>query len=172
MPILIDGNNLLYAARALNPSEVLLGRQMLCDLLGTWAERRRERVHIVFDGPSHPGDFSKQLGHPAITLTFSGAASADHVLIEHLEADSAARRVIVVSTDREIARAARRRRATSIRSDDFWRMLQNELSRPAPPPGDPPEKRHGLPANETDRWLAEFGFDRAADDDDPNPLHS
>ncbi len=98
MPVVIDGNNLLHAARRVQTSSLLIGRSMLCDAIGRWAQRRKERVHIVFDGPAPPPDLAKQIGHPAIEVTYSGAGvSADQALIHLLESDSAARRLTVVS---------------------------------------------------------------------------
>ena len=146
MPVLIDGNNLLYAARdaeALGPE---VSRSMLCDRLGAWAQRRREAVHVVFDGPKPTPELAAQIGHPDIQVSYSGGGvTADAVLKELIANDSAARRLIVVSTDREIRRAAKSRRARSIRSDEFWVWVRRDLATPEPePPAEPEEKEAGL----------------------------
>ena len=159
MPVIIDGNNLLYAARAVTDSGPLVGRSMLCDAVGEWARRRGERVHVVFDGPAPAPDLAKQIGNAEIQVSYSGGISADAAMIEILETDSAARRLLVVSSDHEIARAARRRRARSIRSEEFWALLKQDLSRPLARRPEPAEKREGLDAEATAKWMREFGFD-------------
>jgi predicted RNA-binding protein with PIN domain len=159
VPVLIDGNNLLYAARDAEPTDLLIGRSLLCDRLGAWSRRRREPVHVVFDGPEPATPLASQIGHPDIQVTYSGAGiSADAVVIELLERDSAPRRLVVVSTDREIARAAKRRRAQPTRAEAFWRAVLRDLARPAASPTEPLEKHDGLTEEATDAWLAEFGL--------------
>jgi predicted RNA-binding protein with PIN domain len=156
--VLIDGNNLLYAARALAESGPLLGRSMLCKALGQWARRRGERVHVVFDGPAPGRGLAEQIGDPDIDVSYSGDRTADAELIALLEADSAARRALVVSSDREIGRAARRQRAHGMRAEDFWARLQRDLSRPSPQPVEPKEKQRGLAPDVAEEWMREFGF--------------
>jgi len=159
VPVVIDGNNLLYAAREVEPEALLVGRSMLCDKIAQWAQRRHERVHIVFDGPAPNTALATQIGNPAIKVTYSGAGtSADAVIVQLLEEDSAARRLLVVSTDRAIARAAKRRRARAIRSNEFWAGLRRDLAQPIPEPDEPEEKEAGSSPEATERWLDEFGL--------------
>jgi len=168
VPVLVDGNNLLHAARGAEQTGPLVGRSLLCDALAKWARRRRERVHVVFDGRAPRPDLAKQIGTSDIRVSYSGRRSADAVLIETLETDSAARRILVVSSDHEIIRAARRRRAKAMRSGEFWTMVQRDLSRPKAKPAEPPEKRRGLTPPAAEQWLKEFGLgqeDRGEADD-------
>ncbi len=159
MPVLIDGNNLLHAALEMEDPERPIGRSMLCDHLGRWAQRRREQVHVVFDGPAPAPNLARQIGHRDIKVSYSGAGvSADAVLNEIIETDSAARRLIVVSTDRAIARVARRRRAEVVRSAEFWSALKKDLARPLPQRTEPEEKEAGLSPDATQQWLDEFGL--------------
>ncbi|HOO17057.1 MAG: NYN domain-containing protein [Phycisphaerae bacterium] len=159
MPVLIDGDNLLHAARAAKPPGPLVGRSILCDTIGRWARRRAERVRVIFDGPEPNPSLAKQIGNADIDVSYSGGQSADAVLIGILETDSAARRLLVVSSDHEIAHAAKRRRARPIRSDEFWALVQHDLARPPPGPSEPREKRHGQTPEATDKWLREFGLE-------------
>ena len=133
---------------------------MLCDTVGRWALQRDERVHIVFDGPAPHAALAKQIGNPAIKVTYSGAGtSADAVMVDIVETDSAARRLVVVSSDRAIIRVAKRRRARPVRSEVFWRMLKRDLARPAAPYNpEPEEKEGGLSPEVTEQWLDEFGL--------------
>jgi predicted RNA-binding protein with PIN domain len=132
---------------------------MLCDTVGGWAKRRSERVHIVFDGPAPQAALAKQIGNPAIEVTYSGAGrTADAVITYIVENDSAARRLVVVSTDREIIRVAKRRRARPVRSEDFWASLKRDLARRPPQRVEPEEKEAGLGPDATQQWLDEFGL--------------
>ncbi|MBU0641025.1 MAG: NYN domain-containing protein [Planctomycetes bacterium] len=160
MPVLVDGNNLLFAAQAAEDPERPVGRSMLCRTLGDWVRLCGERVHVIFDGPAPARDLAAQIGDAEIQVSYSGAGvSADTVLIQVLETDSAARRLLVVSSDREVTCAARRRRAKIVASREFWVMLKRALSRPLPEPMEPAEKESGLSPGEADVWLQEFGFD-------------
>ena len=158
MPVLIDGNNLLYAALESAP-ERPPSRSTLCRLLGQWARRTGEKVAVIFDGPKPTQALAGQISDPDVAVEYSGGLSADDVLARTIDADSAARRLIVVSTDREVARSARRRRARSVRSDTFWAALQRDLARERPGPLEPREKRRGLSAEDTERWVRELGLD-------------
>ncbi len=159
MPVLIDGNNLLHAAQKVGSGEHLVGRSMLCDTLGQWASRYKQRVHIVFDGPEPPAALAAQIGHAKLQVSFSGGGvSADEVVIDLVEADSAARRLLVVSSDRAIVRVAKRRKARPMKAEAFWLRVERDLARPWPAPMEPEEKRRGQSPDATDAWLDEFGL--------------
>ena len=165
MPVVIDGNNLLFAAQDTGDPDHVMGRSGLCDALGEWARRCKKRVHVVFDGPPPPAALAQQIGHPDIRVSYSGAGvSADDVIIGILESDSAARRLLVVSTDRAIRRAAVRRRAQDVRSDEFWGLVRRDLQREPRERVEPPEKHAGLEPDQTEEWLKRFDFNN--DDDD------
>ncbi|MBN2446547.1 MAG: NYN domain-containing protein [Phycisphaerae bacterium] len=160
MPTLIDGNNLLHAVRAIEDPERLFGRLMLGHRLAEWASRAGEHIRVVYDGIAPPTEVAQQYEHANVAVTFSGAGvTADAVIIQILEADSAARRLLVVSSDREVARAAKRRRSMTISSSDFWAVLKRDLARRPRPNLEPEEKRRGLDREATDEWLREFGLD-------------
>lgn len=160
MPVVIDGNNLMFAAGDVGDPDHVIGRSGLCDALGEWARRRNERVHVVFDGPAPSAALAEQIGHAAIRVSYSGAGgSADDVIVAILNSDSAARRLLVVSSDREIRAAARRRRARDVRSDEFWALLQRDLARKPRQSLEPREKRDGLEPEEAQEWLKRFDLD-------------
>lgn len=165
MPVLIDGNNLLFAARDADP-EKPVGRARLCELLGQWSRRVREQTTVIFDGPTPRGELASQIAGREIEVGYSESEKADLLIIARIQSNSAARRLVVVSTDREIARAAKRRRASPMRSDEFWELLQADLARPLHAPLEPIEKRRGLSKGQADEWLRELGFesDKPADD--------
>ncbi len=166
MPVVIDGNNLLFAAQDTGDPDHVMGRSGLCDALGEWARRGKKRVHVVFDGPAPSDALAEQIGHANIRVSFSGAGvTADEVIIGILESDSAARRLLVVSTDRAIRRAAVRRRAQDMRSDEFWGLVRRDLQRKPRLPVEPrervePHEKHaGLEPDQTEEWLKRFDFD-------------
>ncbi len=158
MPVLVDGNNLLFAARALQEGGSALGRSALCRVLGEWARRTGKKVHVVFDGRKPAPALQAQLGGRYLALSFSGPASADEVIADMVGRDSAARRLLVVSTDRQVQRVARRRRAHVLRSDAFWIGMIRDLERPVRLPIEPPEKRTGLSDGQSSDWLDYFGL--------------
>ena len=160
MPVLIDGNNLLFAARAVEDPDRLMGRSMLCVALGDWARRRGERVHVIFDGPPPANGLAQQIGAAGIRVSYSGGGvPADNAIEHELDQNSAARRVWVVSSDREVARAAKRRRARPVRAEVFWRMLKRDLARREPGPDEPAEKEAGLSEGDAEEWLRELGLE-------------
>ncbi len=160
VPVVIDGNNLLHAARAAEAlSPLLIGRSMLCDALGRWAEKCNERVCVVFDGPAPNAALARQIGHRAVDVRYSGVGvQADAVVAQIVEADSAARRLVVVSSDRAVIHAAKRRRARPVRSEDFWVKVRADLARPPPRAAEPREKEAGLSPDDAQQWLDEFGL--------------
>jgi predicted RNA-binding protein with PIN domain len=162
VPVVIDGNNLLHAARDADALSPLVGRSMLCNTIGQWAELRSERVHIVFDGPAPEPPLARQIAHRAVNVSYSGPGrTADTVLAYLIESNPAARRLVVVSSDKAIIRVAKRRRARFIRSDEFWKFVKRDLARPAPAKAEPDEKEAGLSPQAAQAWLAEFGLDKA-----------
>jgi predicted RNA-binding protein with PIN domain len=167
MPVLIDGNNLLFAALENDP-ERPPSRSTLCRLLGQWARRTGEQVAVIFDGPEPTEALAGQISDPDVAVTYSAGPSADDVLARTLDAHSAARRLIVVSSDREVARAARRRKARSVRSDVFWAVVQRDLARERPRPLEPPEKRRGLKPDDAEHWLRELGLGGEQPDGEPD----
>ena len=157
MPLLVDGNNLLYAMADAGHQ---LSRAALTRMIAEFAGDR-DTAHVVFDGPEPPPDQARLIAQPGrVQVTYAAPRTADHVLIDRIGADSAPRRLTVVSTDREIRTAARHRRCISLRSDEFALAMIKALSRPAPPPPpEPDEKRTGLTPDQTAHWLREFGLD-------------
>ncbi|MBL8879827.1 MAG: NYN domain-containing protein [Phycisphaerales bacterium] len=160
MQLLIDGNNLLFAAQAHDP-ERPIGRSALCKSIGEWAAQKRAAVEIVFDGPAPRDGLLEQIAADGVRVTFSGAGvSADDAIRRILELHSGTRHLLVVSTDREVAAAARRRGATTRKSDEFWPALVAQLAQPPRPRLEPPEKRRGLSEHEAEQWLRDFGLDQ------------
>lgn len=138
MPLLIDGYNLMYAAGivgvgrgpgGLERSRFALMR-FVAESLGD-AERRR--TTIVFDAAGAPPGLPPTLAFEGLAIRFAkGYADADELLEELIAADHTPRKLVVVSSDHRVQRAARRRRATAVDSDVWYEQMQRDRRRPPP----------------------------------------
>ena len=142
---------------------------------GAPADRRRaagthrgEAVTVVFDGPAPHGPLARQIQAPGVRILYAAPEKADEVIARLIDDDSAPRRLIVVSTDRAIRKAARRRRCVSRLSEEFLDDLLRVADRPAgfTSPAEPRQKYQGLSADQTRQWLAEFGYPPEEFDDE------
>ena len=138
--------------------------------------RRAEAVTVVFDGPAPYGPLAKQIQADGVRILYAAPEKADEVIVRLIAADTAPRRLTVVSTDRAIRKAARRRRCVSRLSEEFLDDLLRVADRPAgfTSPAEPRQKYQGLSADQTRQWLTEFGYppeeseDETDDEDDEN----
>lgn len=160
--LIVDGNNFLMADL---PAAVAgIGEAELCRLL---AKSRYAAgfasVVVVVDGARTP---LRVQGSPveAVELRFSGhGRPADDEIVELIDAHTAPRRLTVVSTDREVRAAARRRRCRSVTSEQFGHELARLVGRlrRGTPTGPPPAAKPAaeLSDEEVQRWLKEFDLD-------------
>lgn len=156
MRVVIDGCNILHVEGVL-PAEVAgIDLDGLAAL--TLASRHRhDSIVIVMDGPRQ----SAGADRGGVRVLFSGAGrTADSVIIEMVNRDSAPRQTLVVSSDREILRAARRRKCRTMTSEAFLARLGDDYAtaaphRPAPPSGD------RVLSTSTEMWIEAFGVTEA-----------
>jgi len=168
VPFLIDGNNLMHA---LHDMGLEVGRGGLCRLMGRFTEEggvdsnhtSSRKVRVVFDGAPPYGPLAEQIHDERIDVKYAVGQPADNVIIEYISADSAPRRLTVVSTDREIRTAARHRRCKTETSEDFAktlvRMLERSRQTSTPQSVEPPEKSVGLAPEQTRAWLKELNVE-------------
>ena len=166
MPLLIDGYNLLHVTgilgRNVGPGSLERARQVLLKFLAKSLDAGdRDATTIVFDAANAPWGATTAQQFRGLQIRYAvGYEDADALLEELIRADSAPRRLTVVSSDHRIQRAARRRRATAIDSDVWFEQLRRDRSErsPAPPPR---EAKPELPATdkEIERWTEIFGQD-------------
>ena len=129
MPLLIDGYNLLNAAgilgRGRGPGSLERARQALLNtLVESLPPDEVPRTTVVFDASDSPWGVAKQSEHRGITVQFAPKdADADTVIEQLIAADSAPKRLTVVSSDHRIQRTAKRRRATAVDSDIWFAQL-------------------------------------------------
>ena len=154
MPFLIDANNLMHA---LASAGKVVEREGLAALLAPLA--MKDRVQVVFDGAAPPRYVAQQINAAGLEVTYCPGKPADAAIIRAIAADTAPRRLTVVSTDHEIRAAAHRRRCVIMTSEDFARKLLHP-SGPSGAGGDEPqEKTKGLTEEQSRQWLKEFGLD-------------
>lgn len=133
--LLVDTYNVLHhplAHRELPPDA---GPAELAALIAA-GRHRRGRAVLVCDGmPRRMGPMVERCAElrfrvEQADVIYAGPGRDADALIERLiEAESAPRRMSVVSSDRRLQKAARRRRAKVIPSDDFLRSLIRDLDR-------------------------------------------
>src|SRR5688572_26656882 len=103
MPYLVDGSNLAGAARDRRlglPRE----EQDLVRLLASFAEARRTRLRVVFDGPAQGrggAGRARQAGRVKVHYSGSGRI-ADDLIVDMVRAENAPGDMIVVTSDREL----------------------------------------------------------------------
>jgi predicted RNA-binding protein with PIN domain len=158
MPILIDGYNLLRAVQKIQEYPDFSDVD-LCVALCEYLRRTDDLGQMVFDGIGPP---NKQglVGLQRLEVIFSGKnVEADAVIERLIHEYSAPKRMIVVSSDRRIRTAAKRRKCPDVPAMEFWMVVCQTLERPLPI-AEPKAKRLGIGEKETDRWMKTFGLEQ------------
>jgi predicted RNA-binding protein with PIN domain len=156
---IIDGHNLLHTIRKADEEFEPVTDVQLCRNVGRYLKLTGDSGEIVFDGTGPP-DKTGFAGTGKLEVLFAGSGTDTDTVIENkITASTAPKRLSIVSSDRRLRRAAQRRRATAIKSEDFWRDVLKQLSRKRPAK-EPRAKRQGLTESETDQWLDYFGLDQ------------
>jgi len=155
--LLIDTYNVLHTTGVLPPALAGVGPSGLLRMVAA-SRMGRDGARLVCDGPPTVQDADGGR-NGAVRIVFAGAGKdADSLIEKLLERSSAPRRMTVVSSDRRLRQAARRRRARWLSSEAFLRRLGAELDGPAPAP---PARKPDVPLSqgEIDHWLRQFGME-------------
>ena len=157
---IIDGDNLLWALRQSLEEREIATELELCIALSRYFASTGELGQVIFDGagPSDRSEFDKIANPEIIFAGFS--RDADSVIEERLKVSTAPRQLTVVSSDRRLRKAAAVRKASALKSEEFWQLVRKELGRKKPRKTEPEEKREGLSESETDKWMEAFGLDQ------------
>jgi predicted RNA-binding protein with PIN domain len=162
--ILIDGYNLLYASGLLTTRrgqrKLQQARQELLTLLASkLSPEQRRQVVIVFDaGRAAPKDSRDEFDCREMRVMFAHRhVDADDLLEKLIRQASRPALLTVVSSDRRLQRAAARRGAHAVASDQWL----YELPEHAPPSARPPDVGNDEPREcpspeEVEYWLREF----------------
>jgi predicted RNA-binding protein with PIN domain len=166
MSLLIDGYNLLNAVgitgRGAAASSLERSRRALLNFLAESLDPRDVSTTIVvFDSHAAPPGLPRIVNHRGLTVHFASQYDdADALLEELIRADSAPRRLTVVSSDHRIQRAARRRRAKAVDSEAWYETILHQRHARTETPARPPAAvKPGVPLleEEVERWLRQFG---------------
>ncbi len=155
---IIDGHNLLHTILKLDELFNPVTDIQMCRIINGFLKLTGQRGELIFDGsgPKEKNAF-ENLSH--LEVSFAGAGmDADTVIENKIKADTAPKRLIIVSSDRRLRKAALVRKAVSIKSDEFWAALNKQLEKKRPE-REPGGKRQGLSESETNHWLKFFGID-------------
>lgn len=170
MPFLIiDGYNLMHAAgmaRArYGPGELEKRRMRFLKFLSDrLSPEQTGRTTVVFDAADAPAGASRRATIDELEVLFAPeGGDADTLIEELIAAHSAPRQVRVVSGDRRLQTAARRRRSSYVDSESFIAELQRQSSQSKT--GRSRRMDRQLEAKysgriveeDTEEWLAVFG---------------
>ena len=170
MALIIDGYNLMYAAgilgRGIGPGGLERSRLALLNFVAEAIDAEElPTTTIVFDARHAPPGLPSMLVHRGMTVCFAARhENADELIEELIRADSAPRRLTVVSSDHRLQRAAHHRRARAIDSDRWYSdMLRHRAARGAAP--SPATVKPTQPAaGEVEFWLRQFADEPEIDD--------
>jgi len=143
--VLIDGYNLLYAAGLAKtkyaPGELDRRRaRLLAKLKDLLDPAQLPRTTVVFDARINPPPDRPDPPSGPMTIIFAPSdREADDVVEELLAKHSSPQQVLVVSSDHRLHKAARRRGATAVDSDEFLDELEvdQHVRATNPPPATP-----------------------------------
>src|SRR5205807_470238 len=159
MHYLIDGYNLLHQVGLLSgrvgPSKLEKARRALLGHLSGRLGAEAANVTVVFDALRAPPGVDDVLEYQGIHVLFSRYEIADDLIEELIRRTAAPKLLTVVSNDRRIRDAARRRRCPVAECIDFWTSLrQRKPDSESPSEGEP--KRERVSRGEAEEWAKEF----------------
>ena len=155
MPLLLDCYNILHVVGVLPPELAGIDAEGLAELI-SHSRWRNTECWLVCDGV--PKSDAWRSGPTRICYAGAGR-TADEAIEQLVNASSTPRQIQVVSNDREVQRAARRRKCQVIDAETFLGRLaidadRNRTRKPIPPtPAIPLDQR------QVERWIKEFGVD-------------
>jgi predicted RNA-binding protein with PIN domain len=161
--VVIDGYNLLHAMGIL-PSDCRVGprgleraRRRLVSLLIAALGDDVSQTRLVFDAAGAPSDAPTEEVHRGLRIVYAqGNRQADDLIEEMIQHDSSPRQLTVVSDDRRLRDAVRRRHGTTMECAAFLEELRRRRQPKRSTPD--PEARRDRPPSEREiqRWLEEF----------------
>jgi predicted RNA-binding protein with PIN domain len=160
MRYLIDAYNVLHLVHRLPDRHAVVNTTDLCRLI---ERSQMGRATVVCDGRPKPDEDPSAMGE-SVRMIHSGASQdADTVIEKMLEEDPGARDMTVVSNDRRIQAAAKRRGAASMASETFLNRLAEALD----------SQRSNTRSNrpelgDTDHWMRKFELDTEANPIQPS----
>jgi len=176
--VIIDGYNFLFADRRdmlqLPPGEL---EKMRSDFLGRLARLRaveNSDITVVFDGGQNADAFVRESSWHGVKVIFSDTAgNADPEILRLLQETHGARDTVVVTNDNELKRGIRKLGAHITSVEEFKRHMKDLFKGQRQAHREPLEKFEGVPSNEVQFWMQEFGIREDDPDDEPeDPRHA
>lgn len=163
MPLLIDGYNLLHASGILGHGRARTGleraRNALLNMLAeSLPAAEVTKTTVVFDANNPPWGLGQTANHQGIHVHFASRHDdADSLIEELINADSSPKRLIVVSSDHRLHKAAKRRKAVPIDSDKWFSQLLRDRQQRGLSAAEVIIKPEGpFSPGEVDFWLKQF----------------
>ena len=155
MTYLIDGHNLIGQLPDISLDDPNDEALLIQKLIGFCA-RTGKTCLVVFDY-GLPGGSSRMSTRAVQVVFASGRSTADRVMMERINKIPDPNGWIVVSSDNDVLTTARKRRMSTLHSDEFARLLEA----PPKPVVDAGEAVDvNLSAQEVDEWLDLFGGEK------------
>jgi uncharacterized protein len=178
MPILIDGYNLLYVAGIVaenltgvrpGAGELERSRVALLNFLAeSLSEKDSKNTTVVFDAKNSPPGLPKSLTYRGINVRFAANyPNADELIAEMVDQCSSPRHLTVVSSDHEVQRSARRRKALAVDADRWYReVIQSHQDQQIRDQNDAAQRKPitPLPREDVEYWINQFGGESAIQD--------
>ena len=165
MSLIIDGYNLLNVvgiiARGIGPGGLERARLALLNFLAESLDAKEiAKTIVVFDSREAPWGLPRTVPHRGLTVQFASKyPDADCLIEELIEKESSPRQLTVVSSDRRLQRAARRRRARAVDSDVWYAEILHARRERQERPRQETPARPPVPllAEDVEYWLEQFG---------------
>ena len=164
MSIIIDGYNLISAVgilgRGVGPGGLERSRLAILNFLAESLDRKEiAKTTIVFDARDALPGLPRTVDHRGLTVRFATHyEDADALVEELIRANSAPRRLTVVSSDHRLQRAARRRRARAVDSDVWYaEVVQQRAQRLRVQDTGPARPPVPLLQEDVEYWVRQFG---------------
>ena len=156
---IFDAYNIYHAAKKALEQWSDITVMTLCNYIAGDLNYIKQPGKMIFDGVRPRGrDDIAQLGGMWIYYSGDYDTDADTLIEEIIDHDSAPKRLTIVSSDRRVRAAAKRRKAISLTSRDYLAEMVRRYDRPAPTPRDAKQKFQGLTPAETKYWMKVFGI--------------
>lgn len=130
MPVIIDGHNLIGKMSTISLADPD-DEEKLIRILARHLHKKRRKMVVVFDKGAQTDLRPRQCGSRLRVIFAPPESSADALIIDMIKKDPNPKGMTIVSSDNEIRRCARSRRAKVVSAEDFARELVAGSDQPA-----------------------------------------
>lgn len=129
MPIIVDGHNLIGKMKSISLADPE-DEAKLVAILARHLLSRGQKGIVVFDRGADGGRTPQPKGPDLRVIFAPPEGCADSVIMDMIKRDPNPKGLTIVSSDNEIRRCARSRRAKLISAEDFAETLESAPERP------------------------------------------